>query len=262
MKKIFYKKVLIIGIISILFLLIVSPELNAIEYNKLYDSENNVDNQLYKLTVKEYKSDGSFEKYFVELTKKSIDEFKEKLNQKSKIEDRLEVYKEFGLISNDVTADKLKTGMEEKTIKNGITKEELEKIKYKSNLAGIHRNSMCSIIVGGVGFAFQIGLSIFTKIYNWFWVEFVIGIAEFSGVDTDFLYLLLLPSADIIAYGLCPSGQIDTDGLNGHLYDSSSYPYGSMYYRVLGFVGYTVALPLGGPHYLDGFATSVFAIIS
>jgi hypothetical protein len=173
------------------------------------------------------------------------------------------VYKEFGLISQDVTADKLKTGMEEKTIQSGFFKEKLKKFNFKSDITSIHRNFMCSIIVGGIGFAIQIGLSIFTKTYNWFWVNFVIGLAEFSGIDTAFLYLLLLPSTDIVAYGLVTNGHIDTNGTNGHLHDTSSYPYGSLYYRILGFVGYTVSLPLGGGgHYLDGYASSVFAIVN
>ena len=229
------KKIVGIAIILLFIGVAFAPSIDANTDISIVPSIKPLKKNTISIQVTEFKADGTVEKTIVEMSQEEVKNLKEKLKQVNKIEERLDIYKEYGLIPKDATAEKLRTGMEEKANRMGFTKKELNISSQFSNMPFSDRvsplvvNLMCSVSGFIGGFHLFFGLSSLTLRLNallWF---------IFGG-------LILLPSIDISDIGLGIGGVLETT--NGLLPDDYGF-YLLMFYLLGGFVGFCFSDLLG-----------------
>jgi hypothetical protein len=140
------RKCLAIGIILLFVGVTIAPTINAQDNDKsiLLDS--------IPITVFEYKSDGTVERTVVRMSSEQANSFHAEMRNTHDLDTRLSVYKKYNLISQDVTVDTLKAGMEEKAQRMGLTQDGLMP-QFRGNRSlrlHVYRNIFCSVS-GGEG---------------------------------------------------------------------------------------------------------------
>ncbi|MFW6121071.1 MAG: hypothetical protein ACOC80_09270 [Petrotogales bacterium] len=234
-----WKKSLVVAVICLFIGLAFAPSINAnINAKPTEDITAVGKGRLVKLGVTEFKPNGTTEKTIVKMTFEEAKELKNKLKDIKSSDERLSLYKEYGLIPEDVTLEKLKAGMKEKAKRNGLTEEELAQLNGPlhifPSLIFHARNKYCYVSgENNLGLRLILGLSAFTRIINWFiW---------------NFLQKNLVPSIDLLntQIGL----GVGVNAKNGHLPNIGFFGPGIT--MMLGFVGFYInAFPLFGPHFL------------
>jgi len=167
------KKFLVFGITILILGVSIAPSLNAEIYKKNTEEARPFRKARdVKFEVIEFKSDGTIEKTIVELTIEESNEFKNKLKETNTYEEKLSLYKKYGLIPEDVTIEKLKKGMQEKAERYGLTEEKLSQITDNdfpilSDFEIFEINTMCAVIGLNIGtFRLILGLSTITRAVN------------------------------------------------------------------------------------------------
>jgi hypothetical protein len=192
------KDVIVFGLIISFLVIAIAPSFNA-ETNKFINDEMKPFAKVgdVEFEVIEFKSDGSIEKTIVKLTLEESNELKFKLKEIKNSEEKLFLYKEYGIIPEDVTLEKLKKGMQEKAERFGLTEEILSRITKKnfpilSDFEHFGINSRC-FVFGSNGFPLRLifGLSSFTRIINCY-LQFYSKILNFLNLN------LFVPSIDLI----------------------------------------------------------------
>lgn len=121
------KKGLIVGIILLFLTIGFSPIINAQDNTilpKLSPIPQTIGN--VPITVFEYRPDGTIEKTVVRMTREQADNFNKEMTGAKDLDTRLSIYKNYNLIPQNVTADTLQAGMQEKAQKIGLTQAKLE----------------------------------------------------------------------------------------------------------------------------------------
>jgi hypothetical protein len=185
-------------VIALLIALAFAPSINADTEKKATILEVSGESEkMVRLVVTEHKPDGTKESKIVKLPQSQVKQMREELQHAEDIDERLSIYKTYGVIPEDVTREKLRAGIEEKTQKMSLKKEKNHTpINYiKSRLATSQNNRvtvmnyLCS--VNGwvaLGIRLYFGLSWFASFIN--------------GVLYYYLGLpLLIPSADLLNMG-------------------------------------------------------------
>lgn len=228
-KRFFFNKTFIIGIIILFLGVSISPSLNASINEKLTNNINNHGlGQVVKFKVTEFKSDGTTEKTVVEMTIKDAKELETKLKNMKAYEDKLSLYKRYGLIPEDVTLEQLKVGMIEKAKRNGLTEEKLNQLIegiFSQRNYSLELNQMCYVSVTQKSYLrLLFGLSLITRAINaYIW----------SKLDLDFY----VPSIDLLNTHLGFYNDINAkNGLSDDIYYESFFGVVAM----LCFVGYYV----------------------
>jgi hypothetical protein len=167
------------------------------------------------ITVLEYKSDGTMETSVVEMAPEQVVTLSEELTDVNDMDTRLSIYKKYNLIPQNVTADTLRVGMEERAQKMHPEIENLQKSITNNDDGHFCINFNCEIeATMAYGLRFLGGLSLITCIFNEYsyygyehWLrsidvfQFLIGLAgSLSAVNgllpdcysTGFLYAILL----------------------------------------------------------------------
>jgi hypothetical protein len=189
------------------------------------------------------------------MPQEEVKQLREELRNAEGEEERLSIYKDYGLIPQHVTLDKLRAGMEEKAQRLGITREKLEEIQ-KQIFKNIRNNDIISIVLrflcyvegdAGWGLRLYLPMSFFTARINSLFVLLGLPIA--------------IPSIDLMNIGLVFLGGIYTSGIIRPPKDQNYF--GIMFYLVLGFVGFAFAInPLFifGAELFIGFSALTFAV--
>jgi len=237
-----FKKGLAVAVILLFVGVAFAPSINADVHKKEFD-EN-----LVEICITEYKVDGTNEEKIFEITEEENNDFIERINNIDDIDERLEVYKEYGFIPEDVNSEKLRVDMEEKFEGMGLNKDkinsfyQLKKRRILTNDSLINVNFKCKVVSHmEFGLHLRFGMSAITRFINW-----LIG------------FLFLIPSIDLFNIGICRGMRIETtDGLMPDYYSD----YSAMLYFIGGFVGYSYKYYTFTQYYVyDGFAAMVFSI--
>ena len=140
------RKWLAIGIILLFIGVAIAPTINAQDNDKsiLLDS--------IPITVLEYKSDGTVERTVVRMSSEQANSFHEEMRNTHDLDTRLSIYKKYNLISDDVTVDSLRSGMEERAEEMGLTQDGLmSQFRSSQSLFPpllVRRNIFCSVSGG------------------------------------------------------------------------------------------------------------------
>jgi hypothetical protein len=138
MQNTIVKKGLIVGIALLLLTIGFSPIINA---------DGNTIGSV-PITILEYKADGTVKRTVFRMSHEQADSFHKEMRNAQDLDTRLSIYKKYNLISQDVTVDSLRTGMEEKAQRMGLTQNclmSLFKIKRSLVPPHVYRNINCSV---------------------------------------------------------------------------------------------------------------------
>jgi hypothetical protein len=141
-------KGLIVGIVLLFLTIAFSPIINA-DGNKVPQTIGDV-----PITIFECKADGTIEKTVVRMSQEQADNFNKEMRNTHDLNARLSIYKKYDLISHNITADSLQSGMKEKAQTMGLTQDNLIS-QFRSNRSLfpplVRRNIFCSVS-GGEGY--------------------------------------------------------------------------------------------------------------
>ena len=142
MQNTIVRKGLIVGIILLFLTIGFSPIINA-DGNTIPQAIGDV-----PITILEYKADGTVERTVFRLSREQADSFHEEMRNAQDLETKLSIYKKYNLISDDVTVDSLRAGMQEKTQKMGLTQNGLMpliRVNRSPFPSNVYRNRNCSV---------------------------------------------------------------------------------------------------------------------
>jgi hypothetical protein len=220
-RNLFDRKCLAIGIILLFVSITCFPTINAHDdtiLSKVFSIPQKGDT--VSITVLEYRPDGAIGKSIVKMSQEQVVKLREELTSVKDMDTQLCIYKKYNLIPENVTADVLRLGMEERAQKMYPEVERLQKVIANSNdHLCINFNCETTALIA-YGLRFLGGLSLITCILN--------GFNPYYGP--------LLPSLDVFQILFSFAGQFSA--INGNLPDcwSSGYWYAIF---LLGFVGYS-----------------------
>jgi hypothetical protein len=237
------KKGLAVAVILLFICVAFAPSISA-NVNRA-----SIDSGIAKITVSKYNEDGTVEKTIVKLSKKKVLELAKQPKYTDDPEEQFLLYKEYGLIPENVTRGQLRQKMLSIAEQLGITGEEIGPIckKSKNERNGPDRwfaVNFLNAIEGEfiLNYNLPMGLSMFTGTPNY-------------GLDA--LGRDLLPSADLFYAAFTPIGFYEF--WDGELPDFHFLGLGA--FLLVGFVGYVVSSPLFGLFgYMVGYAVASFAI--
>ena len=220
MKVSMVRQVFVVGIIFLFVGVGVSSTFSA-QYNKNISKKNpNFNNKSFEFIVTEFKADGTKEDTIVKMTYEHAKNFIKDLKELKDQEEKLSLFKNYGLIPESVTLEQLKLGMENKAEINGLNEELFEKL---GNDYFLNFNLFCTVDGVTYGFLrFLLGLSAITRVINTIlWGE--LDIYRF------------IPSIDLLN---CQIGGLDVFVKDGILADFHFDGLGIT--LMAGFVGYYV----------------------
>ncbi len=140
------RKWLAVGIILLFLTIGFSSIINARD-NPVHETIDRV-----PITILEYKADGTVERTVFRLSPKQANSFHDEMRNAQDLDTRLSIYKKYNLISDDVTVDSLRSGMEERAEEMRLTQDGLMS-QFRSSQSlfpplFVHRNIFCSVSGG------------------------------------------------------------------------------------------------------------------
>jgi len=254
-----FRRGIAVVVIALLLALAFIPSINAdIEKNIPPVNIVSKDEKLVKLVVTEHKPDGTKESKIVRMLESDIKQLQDDLRNAKDLDERLSIYKNYKLIPEDVTSEKLRAGMEERARQLGLTEEKLEEMSSTQKELLDHGdrvrvlNYLCNVYaLVGMGLPLYLGMSFITARVNWF---------------LAMLYLLLdmdpfffFPGIDVVDFSIVALGEIETK--NGLRPDHGEDFYSTVL-LLIGFVGVSVSyypLVLFRLIFFEGFAVVAYA---
>jgi hypothetical protein len=215
------KKCLAVGIILLFIGVAVATSINSsvVKAHVVPEKKN-----VFTIIVLEYKPDGTMGNSFVKLTQAQERRFRAELDSNKDIDSQLSVYKKYHLISQNITSEQLRTGMEEKAKRIGLTQLISKYYQHNNQKEPLLFNYdlMCHVIFSGTGIQFPLGLSLIIG-----------GINGFLGTH--------IPSFDFSNRLIINHGTLITKGglLAGINISGWSFPF---VVKLMGFVGFTALI--------------------
>ena len=245
-----YRKWLAIGIILLFVGIVCSSAISAYDDTILSKSFSiPKKNDMVSITVLEYKPDGTIGKSFVKLSKVQAEELKAELKNTKDFDIRLSIYKKYNLIPQDVTAEKLRLGMEENAQRLGLTQQRLEQT------ALIDTNSFLNH-TNGILQDLKIYMNMFCKVEG----SFAYSILLPLGLSFFTVYILRHHGDKFIIFDIrdriisLSSGIFTTNGLLPDFDAMLDFSFS----KILGFIGYFYYIDAYIPFvYCFGFASYV-----
>jgi hypothetical protein len=207
-KNAIVRKGLIVGIVLLFLTTGFSPIINA-DGNTIPQAIDDVPTIIF-----ECKADGTVKRTVVRMSPEQADIFHEEMRNAQDLDTRLSIYKEYNLISPDITVDSLRAGMEERARSMGLTQDSLmSQFRINRSLFGIfvHRNIFCSVYGKTIGYA-PIAIPFFRLLF--------LDINEIPSFDTaDFIFgCLPLHSKGLLGEFRCYSYFLKMVGFVGIMY--------------------------------------------
>lgn len=246
----FLKKGLVIGIIILFFGVAILPgtyanvsNLNTVQQNTVSFNINNreesktvlfSEKDVVEILITENKPDGSIEETIVPLPREQVEELSEKLKEAREPKEKIAIYKEYELISQDVSLEQLRIGMLQKAQHLGLTQKKIENL---NRLAFFIKNVLSTNI------SFNYNCSVYGKLTNG--MKYLFGLSAFTS-SLNFLFKLWLipyriPSADLLDIFITEKGKLDA--FNGSLPDFHTR-WDFLIAIIFGFVGYSFVIPI------------------
>jgi hypothetical protein len=253
------RKCLAVGIILLFVGIIFSPMSSANDkaiLPKTLSFPTKTD--MVSITVLEYKPDGTVEITFVNMTQEQAKRLRTEIRNTKETDARLSIYKKYHLIPQDVTDEKLKSGLEEKIQRFGP-----EIKKLQNFMTYIKSNNFLSD---------HFCIRLFCKVETWalLSLRFLFGLSFITSVINYYLYDLskVLPSIDLFQMNIGFAGDLHTTHII--LPDAEIGGLGAILF-ILGFVGYSIAFPIFSPFpsffitdtsFSIGYAIAVFGFVA
>ena len=224
------RKCLVVGIILLFIGVAIAPSISA-RTNLMPTQAPTILEKKVSITVLEFRADGTIRKSVVILPRNQAKNLQIELMKINDFDSPLSIYKKYHLISQNVTDETLRIGMEMKAQRLGLRVERVQNVIAQVNRDNLGSNHTCENYhcqVDGsciIGFRLLGGLSFFTSIPN--------------GVLNHYhLWNLFLPSIDLMQVNFGYLGIL-------HVYNGT-YPdktiTGIIHFSLLiGFVGYYVS---------------------
>jgi len=249
-EKNFLKKGLVIGIIILFVGMAILPgtyanvtNLNSVQQNTVSLNINNREElktvlfskeDVVEILITENKPDGSIEETIVPLPREQAEELREELKEAREPEEKIAIYKEYELISQDVSLEQLRIGMLQKAQHLGLTQKKIENL---NRLAFFIKNVLSTNI------SFNYNCSVYGKLTKG--MKYLFGLSAFTS-SINFLFKLWLipyriPSADLLDIFVTEKGKLDA--FNGSLPDFHTR-WDFLIAVIFGFVGYSFVIPL------------------
>jgi len=219
-------KIFVIYVIALFMTLCIIPAINA--------NENITESDLTEIEVTNYKSDGSITTEIISIKKSDMKILKNKLLNTESIEERLEVLKEYNIVSKNQTANDLYQGMLKKSNKIGLDKSSLSIPKFRAPVVLSLFNKVTSVSVGG--FSTRIGVTPLIKIIN---LILKLNLPRLDVIDTTTALVGILHVNNPIARHTMVSAL----GFFGHV----------------GFVGTAIKFPIAF-HVFNGYSALTFGL--
>jgi len=257
--KTWLRRVSAVFTIALLLVLAFAPSINAdTEKNIPHLIANSTDNKLVKLIVTEHKPDGTKETKIVKLPRSQVEEMRERLKTAKDLDERLLVYKDYELIPQDITTEKLRAEMEERAQRLGLTSDKLEKMTstrtgFSNDNGRVSVLNLLCLAVGGMSFLLPLffGLSFLTARINSL-ISFLWQLFDLRAIP------LYIPSFDLACISFALVGFFRTES---GLLPESDIGFSRMFLLLIGFVGFSIGqLPILFPYVeFIGFAAIAFA---
>ncbi len=232
------KKCLSLGIVFLFIGIATAPSTTA-HNNAIFPNASTNSDKEITLVVREYKPDGTIEKTFVKMPRGQYEDLRGELSGVFDVETQLSIYKKYHVVPQNITSKTLREGMEEKSLRLGVSEETLEKTLVKNILLKRYpwgtvstiRNSHCEVIADFIGsISLFFGLSPLTNNINFF-----------TGVLLDRLFNITFAfkSTDFLDLSLAFGGVLVTT--HGDAPDNAWYGFGA-HLVIIGFVGFVVCI--------------------
>jgi len=251
------RKCLAVGIILPFIGTAVIPSINASINNQ------SIQERLPPATTKtieviryEYKSDGSIEKKVLEVPQNEVRAFQDELRFAQTTEEKLDLYKKYNLVPQNVSMDTLRKNFNEYVQRVNSTKTSIENYAQNINtIQHLKRSSYIQIVINTD--CTVDGGDVFT-------LRFTFGLSPIIGRINLFLLILFnarfpdmqLPSADLLMVHISGIGDILTEGTLGIRY-CGGMPF---FLLMTGFVGFRCIVPFFLTDWFIGDSKQVFAV--
>lgn len=206
--------------------LCIIPAINADE--KITESD------LTEIEVTNYNPDGSITTEMISIKKSDMQNLKNKLINTESIDERLEILKEYDIVSKDQTANDLYQGMLKKSNKIGLDRSILSIPKFRPPIMVSLFNKVTSVSVGG--FSTRIGVTPLIKIIN---LILKLNLPRLDIIDTTTALVGILNVNNPIA----KHTMVSAFGFFGHV----------------GFVGTSIKFPIAF-HVFSGYSALTFGM--
>ena len=239
MKQLLGRKCVVFGIIALFVALAVTPAISALDttvFKERIETLEETQANLLEIEASEYKSDGSIEKKTFALTQSEIDELESKLVYAKKIEERVQILKDYGLVSQETTLKDWETGMQQKATHLGLTCNTVQKINPFRLRLPILLTFLSSVnAVYFMGNSVRFGLSPIIRLIN-------------------LITRLNLKGVDLVDVCWGSVGVLNTK----RLFTSHSFVSMPGFMGMVGFVGVSLKFPMT-MHIFTGYAALTFA---
>ncbi len=226
-------KCLVVGIILLFVGVTIAPAINAIDESRMPKALSIPKKEdTVSIRVLEYKADGTVEKSIVKMPCEQWMNYRAEIRDVRDVDTQLSIYKKYNLVPQNVTADTLRLGMEEKARRiyreSGPLYDLLFRNKSNNDFQGYFFSNRNCAIHGTLilGFRFLCGLSFIIS-----WLNGVIGLKYSWGnfIPSIDLFQILIGNIGVLhAYG----GDLPEWDILGTFY----------IVFLLGFVGFFVTL--------------------
>jgi hypothetical protein len=199
-------------------------------FEDLDDSSSDV--VFKEVLVSRHRADGTVERNVVKISDDQFDDFVYELGRKDTLSEKFEVYRRYGLVSEDVSFDELGADIQVNEGFSGLVQYLVKRLTRLRPHGGmfssetvVDMNSQCEVFgIINDGMKYFIGLSAITSFINFLlWHRFQ-----------------HFPSADLLDVYAADWGRLDA--VNGTMPDFHT-TYGFIFILLVGFVGYTFAYP-------------------
>ena len=250
-KNNFLKKGLVIGIIILFVSVAILPgtyanvsNLDTIHQNTVSFNINNreelktvlfSEEDVVDILITENKPDGSIEETTVPLPREQVEELNDELKEAKEPEEKIAIYKEYELISQDVSLEQLRIGMLQKAQHLGLTQKKMENL----NRVGFFIKKVLSTNI-----SFNYNCSVYGK-FTKGGMKYLFGLSAFTSSINYLFKLWLIPyrirSVDLLDIFVSERGKLDA--FNGSLPDFHTQ-WGFLIAVIFGFVGYSFVVPI------------------
>lgn len=215
---------------------------------------------IVEIEVTKHRADGTVEKSIKELSKEKALELRNKLESREHTNNTLSIFKEYGLISDNITDDQLYEEMLKGVERYGYSQEKVTNLSEKQLdyrdwiMVPFALNFLCKVDSVGSWISIPVGLSLITGIWNYWILVF--------GFVLPFLIYFALPTVDLLYLAAGMSIFVCEKGLLPDFFINDKGSYAPCFYSLMGFVGITVSFPFFPAPFCSnyGFSIATFAI--
>ena len=210
-----------------------------------------------EVVVREYNGDGTYKEIKKKLTVEKIEELKEKVLNAKNFEERLEILKEYNLVSKDASVQKYREKIKKLAEKLDINEEKLSRLSKMLKLYFKTHGLNFDCAYGG----YLLGSPYIFCDTTDGGFTFPVGTSFISGLLLVFFLMCAPPGLDLFDTLLMKNGSVIIAKEGGH-YDSKWIEGRWVTVSMLGFVGTSIMLPFISPSWFPGILMEGNSLLS